>query len=159
MSNDELGNVVWVNKLFRDVTENNIRERFAQYGDITNVFMCSSRNRNTTYCFVEYQDESSAQKALSEAGSVWNELEIEVALAERRLFTRSIRRNEARDKLNQRIVEKIEGMNPLEAYFCGFSEGKKYMLRRVTQSAPRRNIRYNRSNRTNDDDSVEHQQA
>ena len=65
MSNDELRNIVWVNKLPLDVTESDVTSHFSPCGEVVNVVICSSKNRNYAYCFVEFKSEEELYKALN----------------------------------------------------------------------------------------------
>ena len=159
MSNDELKNVIWVNKLSKNVTENKVRDHFKDCGEIKTVFICSSRNRNSLYCFIEFIDENSAQKALEKNDSQLNEEtdedQITVALANNRLYERSVRRTDARSKLNEKVAEEIKDMDKTDTYYYGFSQGKKYMLKKMTTSNPRRNVRYIKKHKYNENENNE----
>ena len=147
MSNEELKNTVWVNKLSKDVSKDNILEHFKGCGNVQNVSICSSRNRNFTYCFLEFENNDSVQQALALNESKLGEENITVALADSRLYERSIRRTDAKLKLNEKVVEEIQNMDKLEAYYHGFRQGKKYMIKKMTRNNGRRNVRYVRRNR------------
>jgi RNA recognition motif-containing protein len=136
MASGELKNVVWVNKLPKNVTEEQVRTHFKGCGQMKNVFVCSSRNRNMTYCFVEFSTKTGTEKALKMDGCTYGDGTLTVALADVRLYERSVRRTEERDRIRQMVEEEIKDMSKLDAYYYGFSQGKKNILRKVTR--PRR---------------------
>lgn len=142
MSNDELKNIVWVNKLSKNVTDDDVEEHFEECGDVKTVFMCSSRNRDSTYCFVEFVDEEGAKNALKMNGTKLGDECLVVALADNKQYDRSVKRTEARTKLNEKVEEEIKDMNKTEAYYYGFNQGKKYMLKKMTRVGPKRNVRH-----------------
>lgn len=150
MSSDELKNIIWVNKLSKNVTDDDVREHFKECGEIKIVFICSSRNRNFTYCFVEFTDENGAQKALEKNDTELGDGQVVVALADNRQYERSVRRTETRTKLNEKVEEEIKDMDKTSSYYYGFIQGKKYMLRKMTRTNPRRNVRYVRKQRRSD---------
>lgn len=138
----EVKNIVWVNRLAPQITEEQVREHFVDCGEVSDVFVCSSRNRNSTYCFVTFVDESCAQKALDLNNTVLGDSQINVALADDRLYARSVKRTEAKARLDAQIDEAIQNMTKTEAYHYGFSQGKKYILKRM--SGNQRHVQYRR---------------
>jgi RNA recognition motif-containing protein len=151
MSNNELNNTVWVNKLSLDTTENNVNEYFSTYGKISKTTFCSSssvvgsRQRSTSYCFVEFENAESAAKVLESDHDIDN-VRVQVALADFKLYSRSVKRIADREKLNEKIEDSIKDMNKTDAYYYGFAQGKKYMLKNITRTPTKpRNIRYNKN--------------
>ena len=90
---EELKHIVWVNKIYRDVTKDNIQELFKECGDITNITMCSS-NRNLSYCFIEFSNEAGAQLALEKNDTVLDNQNIVVAIADINLYNKNIKKND-----------------------------------------------------------------
>lgn len=148
MSSEEVTNVVWINRVSKNVTDNDVREHFQDCGTVSEVFICSSRNRSFTYCFVKFENNESVQNALKKNDTQLGDHKIVVALADNRLYERSVKRAEARSQLNDKVVEEIKDMDTTSAYYYGFSQGKKYMLKRMTRVNPRRNLRRSNNNNT-----------
>jgi RNA recognition motif-containing protein len=150
MASDELKNIIWVNRLSKNVTEEDIKEHFKECGEIKTIFICLSKNRNSTYCFVEFTNEECAQKALDKNNTELGGNDIVVAIADNVQYDRSVRRTDARVKLNEKIEDEIKDMDKLSSYYYGFSQGKKYMLKKMTRTHPKRNGRqYNNVNNNN----------
>jgi RNA recognition motif-containing protein len=130
---DEQRHIVWVNKIYKDVTKNNIQELFEECGTITNITMCSS-NRNFSYCFIEFEDETGAQNALEKNDTLLENQNLIVALADINLYNKSIKKNDFHQKLASKIDEEIKDMTKEEAYYYGFRQGKKYFLKQMTKN-------------------------
>jgi RNA recognition motif-containing protein len=150
MASDEQGNIVWVNRLSKNVVDEDIKEHFKECGEIKTIFICSSKNRNFTYCFIEFVNNDCAQKALVKNNTSLGDTQIVVALADNTQYDRSVKRTDARSKLNDKIEEEIKDMNKLSSYYYGFSQGKKYMLKKMARTQPiKRNVRQSRDQSNN----------
>lgn len=133
MSSDELKNIVWVNKLAKDVTEDDVRTHFVKCGSIKTLLLCSSRNRMLSYCFIEFDNESCAQKALGMNDTTMGSDRIVVATANARSYERSVKRTEARARINAKVTEDIKGMSEQEIYHYGFKQGRRYTLNQMSR--------------------------
>jgi len=135
--------IVWANRLSKEMTEEMVRGHFSSYGTLLKVTMCPSRQSNSAYCFLEYESEEVAQRVAATDHSLDGSL-LQVAMADPTLYNRSVRRTSNREKLNVKVEDEIKDMSRSEAYYYGFAQGKRYMMKNLTKSTNRREVRYNR---------------
>lgn len=136
-----LNNVLWVNRLPKDMTETDIGTYFGSYGSIVKTTVCSSKQRPTSYCFVEYEDENFDHGVLT-TEYVLDNVRIQVEMADKKLYDRCVKRLENRYRLEHTIHNKIQDMSVSDAYYYGFSQGKKYMIKNLSGN---QSVKYNRS--------------
>lgn len=136
---DEQRHIVWVNKIYKDVTKNNIKKLFENCGTIKDITLCSS-NRNFSYCFIEFDDENGVKNALEKNNTMFENQNLIVAIADINLYNKSIKKNEFQKKLASKIDDEIKDLSVKDAYYYGFKQGKKYFLKQMTKNT---NIRKN----------------
>ena len=130
---DEQRHIVWVNKVYKDVTKENIHELFENCGKIMDIVMCSS-NRNLSYCFIEFNDEKGVQNALEKNDTLLGNQNLVVAQADLNLYNKSIKKNDFHKRLASKIDVEIRELSKEEAYYHGFRQGKKYFLKQMTKN-------------------------
>jgi len=148
--------IVWVNRLSKETSEEVVRDYFGSYGKLLKVTMCPSRQYNNAYCFLEYGSDELAKEVAAMEHTL-GDSQLQVAMADPTLYERSIRRSSNREKLSQKVDEEIKDMSKSDAYYYGFAQGKRYMMKNLTKTTERRSVRYDRpfndrqsNDRTND---------
>jgi RNA recognition motif-containing protein len=131
MSHQEVNNIIWVNKIVKGTTETVIRELFSEYGEIKSVLLCESRNRQSLFCFIEFDQTSSSQKALEKHDFKQSDgTLLVVANVNIKQYMATIKKMENKNKIRTEVTKVIQNMSAEDAYYYGFKEGKKYVLQK-----------------------------
>jgi RNA recognition motif-containing protein len=139
MGTEGLNNIIWINKIVKGTTEVVIRELFSEYGEIKSVLLCESRNRQSLFSFIEFDQSSSAQKALEKNDFKQSDgTPLVVAFVNAKQYISNIKKMENKNKIKSEVVQAIQNMSVEEAYYYGFKEGKKYVLQRQEKDNKRR---------------------
>ncbi len=79
-------NKIYLNNLDKIVTSDLLKERFSEYGEITEVSLPMDKNSKELkgYAFISFAEEASAKKALAQDGQLFLEKEIIVQIATER---------------------------------------------------------------------------
>lgn len=87
MSSDQPSNKIYLSNLDVSVTEAQLKERFSEYGEITEVLLPADKKTKLLkgYGFISFVDASSAEKALAQDGQSFldNEITVQIAVEKR----------------------------------------------------------------------------
>ena len=97
----EADRTLWVNRLSKETTEEDLRNHFLNCGQIQDVLLCSSRNSN--YAFVVFESNEIVRKAINEKNnSELNERELQLGFADVQRFQNARNRRESRENLQEK---------------------------------------------------------